>query len=58
MKEYLKKLKLIKVKNAERPPLHDNCTCTIVNGVWTLGDSVSGPCPICVEAAVKFNNKH
>lgn len=41
------------------PPLHPNCVCRIVNGVWILHpeDSMAGPCPICKERADNFNSQ-
>lgn len=41
------------------PPLHPNCVCRIVNGVWILHpeDSMAGPCPICKERAASFNSQ-
>jgi len=41
------------------PPLHPNCVCRIVDGVWILHpeDSMAGPCPICKERADSFNSQ-
>lgn len=41
-----------------RPNLHINCQCNIVDGVWRLGKSESGPCQICIEAQKKYNNRN
>jgi hypothetical protein len=41
-----------------RPNLHINCQCNIVDGVWRLGKSESGPCKICIEAQRKYNSKN
>lgn len=37
------------------PPVHPNCVCEIVDGVWQLGQSASGPCPICEQMAALYN---
>lgn len=37
------------------PPVHPNCVCSIENGKWNLGESKSGPCPICEMMAAQFN---
>jgi len=41
-----------------KPNLHINCVCNIVDGVWRLGKSESGPCQICIDAQKKYNNRN
>lgn len=41
--------------NSYSPEVHPNCTCMIVNGIWQLGESMSGPCPICIEMQKEWN---
>lgn len=43
------------------PPVHPNCVCVIVDGVWTVHPENTkigpegSPCPMCVKAKANFN---
>jgi hypothetical protein len=38
------------------PPIHPNCQCYIEDGNWKLGESVSGPCPLCEMLQEQYNS--
>ena len=46
------------IEFAEFPPVHENCVCKIVDGVWETHPELteSGVCPICQELSERYNN--
>jgi hypothetical protein len=37
-------------------PVHPNCSCRVIEGMWQFGETASGPCPDCITLKAQWNS--